>query len=88
MTDLELQNFLASLSDQEFNDLAGHFLEKERQRRLQERGADGGLTPEEWGALKKGDPLECVKLIRHRVGLGLLEAKNYMDRARARARQG
>ena len=44
-------------------------------------GSDG-LTSDERSAVSGGDLMRCVKLIRERTGLGLRDAKAYMDRAR------
>lgn len=46
------------------------------------------LTEDEKQAVRDRDPIGCVKSIRERTGLGLREAKDYMDRARGKASRG
>ena len=55
---------------------------------LRTLGADGDLTTEEWEILEgKGNGLlSCVKMVRERTGLGLVDSKAYVDRARAKGR--
>ena len=54
------------------------------------RGLDatGGLTPDEIAQLDARDLIGCIKLVRNRTGLGLREAKDYVDGYRARTRGG
>ena len=81
MTDNDMKSMLESLSDQELSDFTIH-LACEKERRLRACGADGSLTEDERAMIAKPDLIGCVKSIRERTGLGLREAKDYMDRAR------
>jgi len=47
-----------------------------------ECGADGSLTAEELAFVADGKLTRCIRSIRERLGLGLIDAKDYMDRAR------
>lgn len=38
-----------------------------------------GLTPDEWGFLERKDFIGCIKAVRERTGLGLADAKEFVD---------
>jgi len=59
----------------------------ELERQLRALGANGDLTEEEWKRLEEDSVLGCVKMVRERTGLGLVDSKAYVDRARARRAQ-
>jgi hypothetical protein len=50
-------------------------------------GAVGNLTDEEWDRIEGGSLRSCVNMVRERTGLGLLDSKAYVDRARAKGRR-
>lgn len=50
---------------------------------LRALGVNGDLTEEEWQRLEGGGLIDCVKMVRERTGLGLVDSKAYVDRARA-----
>ncbi len=52
--------------------------------RIRGLSATGALSEEEQLFLNKGDLMGCVRSIRDRTGLGLRDAKEYMDRARGK----
>lgn len=76
-------DIIAALSALELEDLSmiRTALDAEIHAKLHELDATGALTPEERQLGVKGDKIGCVKLIRLRTGLGLRDAKDYMDRA-------
>jgi ribosomal protein L7/L12 len=51
---------------------------------MRQRGIDGTLTDDERDAIDRRDLMAAVRSIRDRTGLGLRDAKEYMDRARVR----
>lgn len=53
---------------------------------LRTLSADGDLTAEEWAKLEGSNLRDCVMLVRERTGLGLVDSKAYVDRARAKGR--
>jgi hypothetical protein len=53
---------------------------------LRTLSADGGLTEAEWERLEAGGLRDCVMMVRQRIGLGLIDSKAYVDRARAKGR--
>lgn len=42
-------------------------------------GTPISLTMEEGDAMRRGDKLDAIRLLRHRTGLGLVEAKWYVE---------
>jgi hypothetical protein len=52
--------------------------------KMRQRGIDGTLTDDERDAIDRRDLMAAVRSIRDRTGLGLRDAKEYMDRARVR----
>lgn len=79
-------DIIAALSALSLEDLSAikAALDAEIQAKLHDLDTTGGLTPEERQRVVDGDKLSCVKLIRERTGLGLRDAKDYMDRALGR----
>lgn len=44
--------------------------------------SEGGLTPEEADAIQNNMALKAIKLVRERLGLTLMDAKAYVDKAK------
>ena len=89
MSSSKLQNILAQLSDLTPTELSEvrAAVHEELERQLRTLGANGDLTEEEWQRLETDSLLGCVKMVRERTGLGLVDSKAYVDRARARGRK-
>jgi ribosomal protein L7/L12 len=86
MSNFKLQTVLAQLAELTPAELGKvkEAVHAELDRQMRAIGANGGLTHEEWDLLeKKGGLSDCVKMVRMRTGLGLVEAKAYVDRARS-----
>lgn len=81
MSTESISQLLPKLSTQELSDLK-HSIDQEILSRLRTLGVNGELTEEEATCVRNRDLIRCVKLIRDRTGLGLADAKRYMDRAR------
>lgn len=89
MTSSKLQTILGLLSDLTPTELSEvkAAVHEELERQLRILGANGDLTEEEWQRLETDSLLGCVKMVRERTGLGLVDSKGYVDRARARGRR-
>jgi len=89
MSSSKLQTILGQLSDLTPTELGEVrvAVHEELDRQLRTLGVNGDLTDEEWQRLETDSVLGCVKMVRERTGLGLVDSKTYVDRARARGRR-
>jgi hypothetical protein len=58
-------------------------LRLELDAQLKQNIGTDGLTEDEWALLDASNKLQCVKDVRNRVGVGLAQAKEYVERAAA-----
>lgn len=89
MTSSKLQTILGQLpglTPTELGEIRAA-VHEELDRQLRTLGVNGDLTEEEWQRLETDSVLGCVKMVRERTGLGLVDSKAYVDRARTRGRR-
>jgi ribosomal protein L7/L12 len=90
MSRSNLQGILDQLSNLTSTELSKvkEAVNERLERYLRTLGTHGGLTAEEWEILEgeKYGLISCVKMVRERTGLGLVDSKAYVDRARATGR--
>jgi ribosomal protein L7/L12 len=78
-----LINQLSDLNPAELGELKAA-LNGQLEHHLRDIGARGALTDDERLSLDNNNRLSCIKSVRNRTGLGLLDASAYVDRARAK----
>jgi ribosomal protein L7/L12 len=78
-----LINRLSDLNPAELGELKAA-LNGQLEHHLRDIGARGALSDDEWLSLDNNNRLSCIKSVRNRTGLGLLDASAYVDRARAK----
>lgn len=86
MSNLKLQGVISQLSDltpAELSEVKAA-VDERLANHLRIISANDDLTAEEWALVDGNNLMGCVRLVRDRTGLGLRDARNYMDRARAR----
>lgn len=76
---------LPSLTARQLSDLQAE-VRRHQAAQLKQHGIDGTLTEDERASIDRGDVYAVVCSIRERTGLGLRQAKDYMDRARGPSR--
>jgi ribosomal protein L7/L12 len=89
MSSFKLQTVLSQLSDltpAELSEVKAAVNEK-LESHLRALGANDDLTEEEWKRLEDDSLLGCIKMVRDRTGLGLVDSKAYVGRARAKGRK-
>lgn len=89
MSNSKLQTILGQLTDltpTELSELKAGVHEA-LERQLKTLGVNGELTEEEWERLESDSVLGCIKMVRERTGLGLVDSRAYVDRARTRGRK-
>ena len=86
---VQLQTVLGQLSDLTPVELGEvkRTVVNELESQLRALGVNGDLTEEEWKRLEGNKLIDCVKMVRERTGLGLVDSKAYVDRARAKGRR-